>query len=664
MAVQWLGNVKQTGRGNLAKDIGESVQPAVNAYSDYLSKTQDREKAQVDAFITEIKKSSGKERESLWTEFQTHPEFRKTVEEQASWVLGEGKFNVAQKWEKVGVVGTKMIVSDGDTTKAIEMGEDFDTYKLDYRKDGTVMKVNQRTGVGTLVDKVKEIYSTSNNTINLDNGKVMTVHRITYTDGIVDETRTSAGVNAELKGLEMSIEARAELATLDREAQDEWKTKEFQNKKDILAFNVTESLRDQKNIEAEAKTDKEKFDSKLAEGARQFDVGAYLNMYELRQNDDQFQVKMEHQIKVDMKKLGIKEEYTDALIQDLTDKINLAHDKFDLSKVKVNQDFINTNKELGQRQQQLDIALNESEWGIKAIKAEMSQYVSVGPLFAEDGKTIIGATGLRWDPETGKYVTERLENVPVSVAKLMVQQQIMELEGNEQDNIIKAQGYSGLAATVYGTIMNKKIPSIDTPEAWSSTAYMYAEKYAEGKEDVTPESAYGRILAHAYNRGWIDKDLIPNESLLYTDEANTAFNKEQETWAKENPKTTKIEDTTPSTNPNLMSGGLQAMTPEDNQIKSLFNLLLGNDTLYNNLKSAVTIPEQASNMTLGQALSDMNFSGPISRLEDLAGGGAGRRLDEYTKGVERRPTGNTPTGLSPTWKDVLDAFGLGGGKGQ
>ena len=677
MAVQWLGNVKQTGRGNLAKDIGDAVQPAVNAYSDYLSKTRDREKAQVDEFITRAKDLSVKEREAMMVEFQSKPKFMKQVEEYAPGVLGEGNtLNLPVNYEIVGIAGTQMILRDGDTTKTIDMGEgiDFDKYDIVTMADGSVVKENQRTGETTDVGEVKEIYNTSKNTITLDDGSVRAVHTIIYTDGSISETIKPAGINAELKGLGMSIEANKEAANLSREFQDKWKTKDLQHKVDVLEFSSAEAVRDQGNIddrmeftkkeakrdqgniETRAKTEKEKYDSALKEDARQFDIGTSLALYELSQTDEQFWAKMDHQVDMDMKRLNIDITYKNAIMQDMEDKMNLAHDKYDLSKTTVMLDYIATNMDLKQRQETLELKKKESKWAIKSIEATMNQYQSIGPVFAEDGKTIIGASGLRWDEKKGKYVEERLKNVPVSVARLMIEQQTLNLERNEQDNIIKSQGYSGLAAGVYGAVRNAKIPSMDSAEAWSSTAYMYAEKYAEGNEDVTAETAYGKILAHAYGMNWIHKDEIDSKDILFTDEATTAFNKEQEQWVKENPLSTKVEDITPSTNPNFMSGGLQTMTPEDNQIQGLLNAFLGNDTLYNNLKSAVTLPDEVSDMTLEQALSDMNFSGPISRLEDLAGGGAGRRLDEYTKGVERRPTGN-----SPTWKDVLSALGLEGG---
>ena len=660
MAVQWLGNIKPTGRGNLARDIGDAVQPAVSAYSDYLAKTSEREKTQVNEFITRAKALSVKEREAMMVELRGKPEFMKTVEEYAPGVLGEGNtLNLPVNYEVVGTLGTKVILRDGTTTKVVDMGKDadFDNYDVIKMADGSLMKENTRTGERTDAGEVREIFSTSENTITLDDGSSRVITKIIYTNGDITKDIGDAGINADFVLQQNNIDANKYLAKLNIAHEDKWNEKEFTQEAEqfsaSMAFEMSEVKRSQENIERKEKSAQAKFDTQMKEDTRQFSVNNALAMYREKQTNKRFDAELEQRADQYLKDHNIDVKYKDALIQNMTDKMNLAHDNYDLSNTIANRKYITTNIELDQRQQQLDIALKESEWGIKAIKAKMNQYVSISAVFAEDGKTIIGASGLVWDPETEEYVTERLKNVPSEVAVLMVKQQILELEGNEQDNIIKAQGYSGLAAGVYGTVRNAKIPSMDSAEAWSSTAYMYAEKYAEGNEDVTAESAYGRILAHAYNRGWIDEDLIPNESLLYTDEANTAFNKEQETWAKENPKTTKVEDTTPSTNPNLMSGGLQTMTPEDNQFKSLLNTLLGNDTLYNNLKSAVTLPEQASNMTLGQALSDMNFSGPISRLEELAPGvlgGAGRRSAEYTKDIK-----------NPTWEKLIQLLGLGGG---
>ena len=674
MAVQWLGNVKQTGRGNLAKDIGEAVQPAVNVYADYLSKTRDREKAQAKEFITNFEKLPAKEQDAVEIELKSRPNFMKVLDEQYPGLLGEnGKVNISPKYEYVTTIGTKVLFRSGTEIIATEMPEgiDSDTYTTIDRTDGTVETVNDRTGEVKASKEYTKIIDFGENSFTTDDGKSWT--RTTTLDANGDTTSKieSAGINADLKATEMSIESNTELTKLTLEHQDEWKTKEFQSKKANLEFSVAEALRDQgnietnleltkneikrdqRNIDTKAKTDKEKFDAKLAEGARQFDVGTSLALYELSQTDEQFWAKMDHQVDMDMKRLNLDVTYKGAIMQDMRDKISIAYKKYDLSNVIANRNFITTNIELDQRQQQLDIALNESEWNIKEIKATMNQYVSVSALFAEDGKTIIGATGLKWDPETEDYVTEVLENVPLSVAKLMVQQQVLTLEGNEQDNIIKAQTYSGLAASTYGTIRNGDIQGIDSAKVWSSTAYKNAEIYAEGHEGVTAETAYGKILARAYNMNWIDADEIGTEELLYTDEAYNAFKKANTQWDKDNPMATKVEETTPSTNPNLMSGGLQTMSPEDNQFKSLLNSFLGNDVLYNNLKSAVTIPEQASNMTLEQALSDMNLSGPISRLEELAPGvlgGAGRRSAEYTKDVK-----------NPTWENLIQLLGFEGG---
>lgn len=550
MAVQWLGNVQSTGRDNLGRDVGEAINPMSQILGQYYAETPVREKQKVDEWVQRVQSLDAEGREKEAARLQSDKTFRNLVENYAPDVIGEDEsLNLPENWELSQVKGDKAIFTDtSGNMKVSDIPEGVDFTQRNVTIQDNRILVYDENGEIISNTPLKDVESREMFPVTLEDGSTMMKEIIYNADGTTEEVEYDAGVDLQY----LTSAEQLDLSRIAQKHQISMDKKKFTQQNEQFAEEMSYKMLN------------------LEENKRQFGLNQALEMSRMAQQDEQFWAKMEQNAEQFAKSHDLSEQEVKANIEAMKQKIDLAEREYDLSKENTARQWFYQGEQLKNEKKTIDLQLEQMALENSRVRAALQKYDTYGAVY--EGGNIVGVKGRKYNPDTEEYEWERLDGIPSDIAGLMLRQQEATLELEEQDKVLAAQDYAGLAGAAYNSLRSMDVAALNSEDDWGVMMRRVAESYLDqqGEDaDETVDEVFGKTAAHARARGWLD---IPVEDVIRTGEAWDAYEKE---LAKIAESDTLYEPGEQQAQKGIMRTG--------NLTRDLLHTLTGNDTLYKNV---------------------------------------------------------------------------------